>query len=703
MNISFKYMALSLAAVCLQLGAAEFKGGLWKEIVYDKPSKAPVVFGGESRSEAACAPDYCIYLDMWYDDGTPVWGKRAEWTQGTHDWERTAGAFVPEKPIKKIQFFAFLRRGTGKAEFRNLWLERREGNCDVLSAARTTARPYADGDRVVLQIFEKRKVVQRTIDVPTRGGTLTSGAVPQDGFAVWTADSMRKVTPLTFPTRAELTQPKAVSLELAKRERESFQIQVTCGADVEWKQGDVALPTLRNAQGEALKGALTWERVGYVAREPGYYPHPQGVDPIETWLPDPLLPAAPFQVRKAATQGLWLTVHAAPDAKPGLYSGDVVVREKGVPQATVRLSVRVRDFALPATFGMPTAFCIMDGFTRAQYGKERWREMKRQSWDVMLDHRLNPDDISRTTPPEIPDLLHARARGMNRFNILNIVPAPKNPDVRWVCFTSPEATFNDQFYPVFKARLAPYVAELRKHDLVKYAYLYGFDEREEEYYAGIDKLWRQIKADFPDIPVMTTAMMYRDKVRGTSKSPYLETTDWFCPLSSVYKSELSAELRAKGKQVWWYTCCGPTAPYANMASLEYPMIEGRLLGWMTHLYRSDGLLFWHVNFWSGNPGLLDEGDTFFPTWHTYSGLHMPGDGIFLYPGKEHILPSIRLAQVRDGVEDYEWLQLAASKAGADAADAQSRTLITSMKKFTRDPAKLRAARTTLGDRIERGR
>ena len=111
---------------------AVFKGGLWKEFNYDKPSTAPVFFSGMSRSEKACAPDYCIYLDLWYDDGQPEWGVRADWTQGTHGWERTAGAFVPKKPIKKIQMFVFLRRGTGKAEFKDLVLERREGNGDEL-------------------------------------------------------------------------------------------------------------------------------------------------------------------------------------------------------------------------------------------------------------------------------------------------------------------------------------------------------------------------------------------------------------------------------------------------------------------------------------------------------------------------------------------------------------------------------------------
>ena len=675
-----------------------FKGGLWKTFTYDQPNRLPIVVSGESRCENARAEDYCIYLDIWHPDGSNTWCVRFPWQQGTHGWEAVKGAYVPTKPVSKIEMHVFLRRGSGRAEFRALSLERREGTGERFNEIRRCWRPFENVDTVTWESLEGGKLVKRERREPSTYGEPPS-SVPPAGFAVWTADSMRKVTPLTFPTSAEVAVPRAVALELACRERESFQVQISCGAAAEWKAGNVQLPVLKNARGEALKGEFKWERVGYVAREPGYCKHVCGVDDREVWLPDPLLPAAPYRVRKGSTQGLWFTVQAAPDAAPGVYAGEVALTEGGKVQTTVRVQVRVRGFSLPSTFGMPTAFCVMDGFTRAQYGDARSAEMRRQSWEIMLDHRLNPDDISRTSPPPIADLLHARARGMNRFNILNIVPPPKDPKTKWVCFVSPEATFNPTFYGEFKARLAPYVAELRKHDLVKYAYLYGFDERREEYYAGIDKLWRQLKADFPDVPVMTTAMMYADKVRGKSKSPYLETTDWFCPLTAMYRPDISAELRAKGKQVWWYTCCGPRYPYANMSSLEYPTIEGRLLGWMTHRYRSDGLLFWHVNYWHNNP-CLDENDTFLRAWHTYSGLHMPGDGIFLYPGKQHVLPSIRLAQVRDGVEDYEWLQLAAAKAGLTRADAESGKLVKSMTDFTRDPAALRSARTSLGDLIE---
>ena len=688
--------------LCMAAGAymaaaddgAAFKGGLWRTFTYEAPTSEPIVFSGESRCEDAFANDYCIWLDIWYSDGTPVWGIRAEWSQGTHGWEETVGAFVPKRPVSKIEMYALLRKGKGKAEFRNLRLERREGEGEVLGRGHVmTERPYANRDRIVADVFAGRRIGRRVFAAQ---GTPVQVANPlsADDVVVWVADSMRRVTPLTFPCPADALKrvPPTASVSLARRERESFQVQVSTGAAAEWTDGGVVLPVLRNAKGEALKGSLEWRRVGYVARDTGYYPHPCGVPQTEMWLPDPLLPPAPFKVRKGSTQGLWFTVYAAPDAKAGVYSGDIVLTEHGERRATVRVMAEVEDFALPETFGMATSFSVMDGFTRAQY-PDRFREKRRESWDIMLDHRLNPDDISRTTPPDINDLRHARSRGMNLFNILNIVPKPKDPNTKWVCFSPPEATESPEFYPAFKARLAPYVAELKRHGLDKLAYLYGFDEREERYYPGIDALWKKLKADFPGIPVMTTAMMYRDYAAGKTNLPCLVTTDWYCPLTDVYRTAVSDEMRKLGKKVWWYVCCGPRYPYANFASLEYPLVDVRLLGWMTHLYRADGLLYWHVNYWNGS--CIDESDTFLPSWKTYSSLHMPGDGVLLYPGKDHILPSMRLAQIRDAVEDYEWLQLATAKSGEAAVDAECRSIVRSMTDFSRDSAVLLAVRRSL--------
>ena len=110
-----------------------------------------------------------------------------------------------------------------------------------------------------------------------------------------------------------------------------------------------------------------------------------------------------------------------------------------------------------------------------------------------------------------------------------------------------------------------------------------------------------------------------------------------------------------------------------------------------------------MNNWNDNQRNLDPSDTFFPEWDTHSGkLHMPGDGILLYPTKDGIVPSIRLALVRDAVEDYERLQTVAKLCGRQAADEVCRTFIKSKFDFSRDAHSLFDARRRLSAMIEEG-
>ncbi|MDD2601277.1 MAG: DUF4091 domain-containing protein [Kiritimatiellae bacterium] len=727
------------ASIFCETRGAKTRAGVMQEIVYEQPNQAPVLFGGWSKTESSVhAEDYCIYLDIWYEGGGNAWGVRANWSQLPHGWEGVAEVFYPRKPVKKIQYFVFIRNGgVGKVWFDDLYLERRapefgiktmafypdfprtlsgchaeikfwqeaRWQCAALDAAGREIESFTGHSMVAgINLSGKGAPVALQIDATAGNEKISQRlALPEfrlpanpitTGVAVWSADSMQRVTPLTYPN-AEQRAQTSIALELARNESESAQILLTASADGGHERVTVELTELTDESGSTLAGDLSWQRLGYILRCRPFNIHPEGVPLHETWLPDPLLPPAPFRLRPGATQGVWLTARASAAAKTGQYRGTAIIRAGGETLAEVPVTLRVRDFANPTTFGMPTAFAVMDGFMGAQY-PEQFETMKRKAHDILLDHRLNPDDISRTTPPSISDLEHARERGMNRFNILNLVPKPAKPG-KWSCYSALDI-YTPEFDEEIKQRLTPYIAELRQRGLEKYAYLYGFDERGHEYYPAIKRLWQTLKSAFPEIPVLTTAYMYRDMANGQSY-PDQEITDWFCPLTSAYDPKLSDELRTRGHQVWWYVCCGPTYPYANFASFEYPWIEGRLLGWMTHLYRSDGLLFWHVNYWPDRPALKTD-DTFLGEWQADAGLRMPGDGQLLYPTEEGPVPCARLVNIRDGLEDYEWLAALSRKMGREKAEGAATLLIRSMTDFDRDPARLRAARSQIADMLE---
>ena len=699
-DVSSPRGAMAAALLCSFACAAAFGEMLFegertkfeKTIVYDSPDASPIYWGGTSRSEEAYGTDYCVFIDIIHDDGSATWQKWAKWTGGTHDWEKTSNVLIPKKPVKKIILAAFLRHGTGKIWIKDVFVDRKlPPDGTVLSVQRRTNLPFDDSDDVTERYLDGTKVAERT---RREAPSTYSAANPlaANGFALWAADSMRIVTPLDFPTADETNAP-SVSIELARGEREGFQVCLSTGAETSFDDVTLAGSALVSEDGERLSGRVYWERIGYLPLPFDYHHHPESRHGGMKWVPDPLLPAGPMKLRKGGTQGALVTVAAARDAKPGVYRGKVRARVggKALPGA-IAVSVRVRDFELPRTFGLKTGFAMMDGFIKKLY-PDRFRDMKRAAWDVMLDHRLNPDDITRTSPPEIEDLLRARDRGMNYFTVQNVVkPKPNQP---WTLMSSPKELFNDGFYAWFTNSLSGYVADLRRHGLDKYAAIYGFDEREKEYYAGMAEMCPKLKRDL-GLPFITSAMLYRDMTRGSLPSNSVEalSADWYVPGTHVYRRELSDYLRARGKQVWWYVCCGPAHPYANISSYEYPPLEARVLAWQTHQNGVDGFLYWAVNHWGGIDSPLDESDTYFPDVNTRSKFDMPGDGVLAYPGKDHILPGLRLASVRDAVEDYEWLQ-EASRRDRAATDAAVLRVTTDMKSWNPSPANLRAVRSSL--------
>ena len=97
--------------------------GAAQVIRYDKPDKRPIVVGGWSKADDVDAGgDYCVYLDIFFEDGSPWWGQMAGWSRGRHDWQYTAQVFYPEKPVKEIQTFVLLRRTSGTAWFDDIFV-----------------------------------------------------------------------------------------------------------------------------------------------------------------------------------------------------------------------------------------------------------------------------------------------------------------------------------------------------------------------------------------------------------------------------------------------------------------------------------------------------------------------------------------------------------------------------------------------------
>ncbi len=725
----------------------EETSGASQTIVLDPPAKHPFRISGWSRAERAdVVQDYNIYLDLEYADGTPLWGQIARFQPGTHDWQRTELVFDVAKPVRKISVFVFLRKAKGTVWFDDLCVEALPlefrslsvspeifgpGTVGVFGATNMPADwelRLTRGERVVAQASSKEAgdpirfdwsgpagaepadytLRARATDV-LHGDSVDAersfrlGSAGRDrGYAFWTESSMRRVMPTAAPVGYGERARDQAEVALAGGEYESFQVALLPPLDgPPLENVEIAISDLvcRDGEGRIPAGHIEWHQVGYV-RVKKLRPHPADPHAAPGWWPDPLLPPGRFHVPPGFTQAIWVTIHAPPGTPPGEYVGRLSVRPANRPAAEVKILARVYGFDVPTQGHLKTAFALMDGFLERVYGRPLTAQLRQKYGDFLLRHRLNPDDISRTSPPAIEDLLVYKDRGLNAFNVLNMVE--ERGSRVWVCY-SPLSVYTPEFKQRLIDRLDRYVAKLREHGLTGRAYVYTFDERGEDFYPVIEDFFGMVKRRYPEIPTLTTAKIPQDP-----KVMRRLHVDWNCPLTPAYRFEEAEKCRAAGLQVWAYVCMGPGFPYANWLA-DHPLIEGRLIWWQAMEQKMDGMLYWGVNIWSRehNDRPIDPADGPLLSWSITTGGDHPwlhGDGILVYPGIDGPLGSIRLANLRDGLEDYEYLWLLGQQAGSvDAVREACLPVSRSLTDYSRDPEVLARQRDAIAQRIERSR
>jgi len=715
----------------------EDRHGAMLTVTFDPPVKHPLRIAGWSRAEnAEVAQDYSLYLDVYYDDDTPLWGQKAEFSRGSHDWEFGEHVFDVAKPAARIEVYCLFRKAKGTVWFDDLELTLapfsfREVSAlpglfgDGLGVAGATTLPaswrltveaedavLAEGDGETLPIRFLSSVPlppEYTLRIAATDAYLKEtitheqairrkpSKVPAPPYVVWTESSMVRVMPYSLPD--EVVPEPVAEIALAGNEYESFQLAVlpAQGAalhDVAIECSDLAC---KKAGAVIPSGHVAWRQIGYVKQE-RVIPHPAARHTAPGWWPEMLLPVERFSVAPGFTQALWVTVYAPPGAPAGEYRGVLTVRPAGLEPVEVEVRARVHGFSLPVTGHMKTAFALMDGFLEKVYGKPLTPKLRQAFGDYLLQHRLNPDDISRTAVPALEDLLHYKDRGLNAFNVLNLVE--DRGSRTWVCW-SPLEVYTPAFKQGLIERLDPYVAALGGHGLSPIAYIYTFDERGEDFFPVIREYFGMVKERYPDLRTLTTAKVPQDPAAMQNLH-----VDWNCPLTSVYDYDAAERCRAAGRQVWAYVCMGPRYPYANWLN-DHPLIEARVIWWQAFHQKMDGMLYWGVNIWgrARNDKPIDPAagpllDWSITTAGDYDWLH--GDGVLVYPGKDGPIGSIRLANIRDGLEDYEYLHRLAELTGdIEAAREACLPVSQDLTHFTRDPGILLNSRNDIAEQVVR--
>jgi hypothetical protein len=513
-------------------------------------------------------------------------------------------------------------------------------------------------------------------------------------FAVALASPMDNVMIQDFPCPG--VSGESYPLSLARNEHEAVQVVVIPMTGALKNVAVNASPALGTRDQQPLAGKVAVSLVGHVKTRPAgsYLPDYVG------WYPDPILD---FQQNCDIAAGehvaFWVDVAADKNARPGDYESTISICAEGGEPLKVRLGIHVWDIELRDGTHLRTAFTYNEVSTKHLY-KGRWSaEMARKYYDFLLDHRLNIDSLYGKDVRDVEVLKYGASRGMNAFNLF-FVGRGANADV-------------------VRKLLEERVPAIKAAGLYPLAYLYGFDEVNDEVFPRIKEVFGAARQLYPDLPRMTTG--YDNTFgRTTGLRDYI---DIWVPLIPEYNMAEAERLRAEGKDMWWYLCVGPRHPYPNWF-VDSPAIEGRLLmGAMSYKYRVGGVLYFMMNGWSLIEQPISKGpytDWFPGSGKSREGTYANGDGSIFCAGPDGPVTTIRFENIRDGLEDYEYLftladvvkQVAAKPANLQRTQfiQEARDLLSvpddvveSSSRYTNEPRRVYDLRQKVATMILRGR
>jgi hypothetical protein len=261
--------------------------------------------------------------------------------------------------------------------------------------------------------------------------------------------------------------------------------------------------------------------------------------------------------------------------------------------------------------------------------------------------------------------------------------------------------YSDQWKSDFRRFVSAYQRFLHSKGWDKAAYVYNFDEAPRSHWPTVKENYRMVKAIDPALRVMQ-CLNEPEGVRALAG--FADTWDVYV---QQYDRTGVVERQRAGDEVWWAVCIYPKER-PNLF-IDYPAIDARILGWLSWKYGVSGFEYWSIVTWGKeNVAGRDGGKWPDVPWQTAK---FAGDGYLCYPGPgRQPLSSVRFENLRDGIEDYEYLWLLrdalpkldpAERKKAEALLTVGAPLAESNAVYTEDPSAIAERRAAVAAMLEK--
>ncbi len=553
------------------------------------------------------------------------------------------------------------------------------------------------------------KPIRTPILAAAAAAALLAAAACGRGPAVehWFVDSLVKIFPDDPSGAHRLADPV---FHAARNSHVSFQLALRAPR----AQGDLYVDVLPlTGPGMPIESASArWVESVVVTSNTRDTPEEELLRRAPALFPDALMESFPFTVSENRTRSVWITITVPPDQEPGEYEGLLRLRQGRRTLELIPYKLVVHRAAVPD----PIPLSINNYFNLSERHLEQFYGCSPGSRAYWLLIRNIARFLARyhqtTVRAHAMELARPLVRGgalefdfsdFERFvetweaagvkgeidggNLLWRERRRNAPVMirAWVVENGRPVRrtlrVEDPRAQRFLRRFLPSVHRMLERRGWTGRYLQGIlDEPHQWEREPFVRTARLVRRLMPGVRTI-------EPVGARQDLSFLENTVdiWVVQLGTFDdKLEVLDAHRERGGEVWFYTALSPRGRYPNRF-IDYSLLKVRLLHWMNFKYGFRGFLHWGGNYWGPEPfkdtqPVINQGRTYLP----------PGDAYITYPNRTglSLLSSIRLEQMREGIEDYALLaELGKSK--PEAARQLGDAMVASFTDYVRDEARFR--------------
>jgi hypothetical protein len=202
------------------------------------------------------------------------------------------------------------------------------------------------------------------------------------------------------------------------------------------------------------------------------------------------------------------------------------------------------------------------------------------------------------------------------------------------------------------------------------AYIYIADEPStREAYNDVRARSEFVREVVPGLKVLCTI---GPKVRNPLLGSLVGWVDIWAPLWPMFEETAAKKRLAAGEEMWSYTALCQGRQDTPFWELDFPLLNYRIPMWISWHFGITGLLYWSATNWASTLDVWTNPLSYGDRYNMEGSLLYPGVDV----GVQGFISSIRLKEIREGLEDYEYLTILAHR--------QSRAVVENMiKKIAR--------------------